>query len=140
MKCQGGCLCGAVRYDIDGEPDWQGHCHCRRCHRHSGAASLSFARFRETEVSWIGARRALYRSSDEIYRGFCPCCGSVISFERPTRRRIAVTAGSMDGPTLLRPTEHIFGDDRCAWLRLDGGLPWYPGFSDGLAAAGPPAV
>ena len=33
---QGGCLCGAVRYSIVGEPVFQLYCYCTDCRRVSG--------------------------------------------------------------------------------------------------------
>lgn len=136
MILGGGCLCGHVRYEIAGAPIWQGHCHCRRCQRNSGSAFMSFAVFAEGDVAWLGARPTPYRSSAEINRGFCPRCGSVVSFERPALGRIAVTAGSLDEPDLLAPSEHIFVDEMCAWLRLDDGLPRHGGFSPVLRELG----
>jgi len=29
----GGCLCGGVRYRIDGPAEWIVHCHCSECRR-----------------------------------------------------------------------------------------------------------
>ena len=41
----GGCMCGAVRYQVSGKPFWVGHCHCKSCRRHSGAPVVTFAGF-----------------------------------------------------------------------------------------------
>ena len=38
MTWSGGCLCGKVRYEASETPGWVGHCHCRLCRRHTGAA------------------------------------------------------------------------------------------------------
>ena len=36
---QGGCLCGAVRYEILSDPEVTGVCYCSSCRRLSGSVS-----------------------------------------------------------------------------------------------------
>ena len=40
----GGCLCGAIRYESDGEVMFALRCHCRDCQRQSGASSVAAIR------------------------------------------------------------------------------------------------
>ena len=47
----GGCLCGAVRYRLDGEPFDCGWCHCRTCQLNSGAPAMAFASVRAGD--WV---------------------------------------------------------------------------------------
>jgi len=125
----GGCLCGRIRYRASGSPDWVGHCHCRLCQRHSGAAFLTYVFFRDAgRVLWDGAKRIVYRSSPEVERGFCPKCGSSLSFARPGRGEMSVLAGTLDDPNAVAPSMHIFAESRCNWLMLGDGLPSHEGF------------
>jgi hypothetical protein len=71
----GGCLCGAIRYEVTGEPIFSTHCHCRDCQRASGSAYVATARlpvagFRITKGS---PKRFVDKadSGNEVTRVFC---------------------------------------------------------------------
>ena len=124
MKLEGGCLCGKLRYRCTGEPEWVGHCHCNLCKRHSGAAFVTFVLFEgDNRVQWLGQAPAVQASPDGVERGFCPDCGSSISFARPGRNETSLFAGSLDNPDAVTPMLHIFTEGQCAWLEIDDGLP-----------------
>ena len=64
-----------------------------------------------------------YRSSSTAERGFCSRCGSNL-FWRPTgEQRVAITAGSLDAPTGLELTEHIFVADKSDYYEIKDGKP-----------------
>ena len=127
---QGGCFCGVVRYR--GSPIGSGaHCHCTHCRRSSGAAFLSWLRFDAESFEFTQGSPASYqRRNDEglvIRRRFCNVCGTQLTYERPDRpQRVVVTAGSLDEPEYLAPTEHIWTSSQLGWAGLDDGLPRYP--------------
>lgn len=125
MPITGGCLCGHLRYQGDGPPRWIVHCHCRICQRHSGAAFLTYVGFAIDDLEWAGEGPAVYESSPGVERGFCPRCGSTVSFARPPRGEISVFAGTLDDPDGIAPTGHAFYDHHFAWMEIDDGLPRY---------------
>ena len=51
----GGCACGAVRYEIPGEPIVMNHCQCRDCQRRSGTGHGSYLTFPRTQA-WRSGR------------------------------------------------------------------------------------
>lgn len=119
----GGCLCGAVRYEITTRPGPVSFCHCGQCrsqHSHVGAYT-TFPRgelrlVREEGLSW-------YRSSDRARRGFCRVCGSGLFWDPLGEGRIDVTAGSLDEPTGLQADRHIFVASKGDWYEIgDDGL------------------
>ena len=75
---QGSCLCGAVRFEVEGEGDLPeaSACHCTKCRKHTGhyEAGVDLPRDR---VSMTGAEHLTwYFSSEKVRRGFCATCGS----------------------------------------------------------------
>ena len=69
-----------------------------------------------------------YQSSDEARRGFCDECGALLFWERTHGDDVAVYAGSLDLPTGLTMTNHIFVDDKGDYYDIDDGLPQFEGY------------
>jgi hypothetical protein len=80
MIQQGGCLCGAVRYQIDGNPIGSGICHCRSCRKVVSAPALPFVTFPAGGFTVMRGRLVEYRSSPSVTRGFCGQCGSPLTY------------------------------------------------------------
>ena len=122
----GGCVCGAVRYEIEGLLRHISHCHCSLCRKFHGAAfgtyaSLSTKRFRL--VSGADALRD-YRSSDHGVRRFCGTCGSSLLWTYDTRPEVvAVALGTLDDDPGGRPEAHIFVGSKAPWIEITDGLP-----------------
>lgn len=123
MSGSGGCLCGDVRFSGKGEPKWIVNCHCKWCQRHSGAAFLTYVGYDIDDLEWQHNLPAIYVSSPGVERGFCPRCGSTLTFARPDRGEISVFAGVLDDPSGLQPTGHAFFDHAFEWLKLDDDAP-----------------
>jgi len=124
----GGCLCGAVRYRIRGELRDVIACHCSQCRRTSGhhAAMTSVGSW-QLEIIGAGAPGLVwYRSSASAERGFCQRCGSNLFWKPTGGTSIAITAGTLDGPTHLRISEHIFVADKADYYELCDGKPQKP--------------
>lgn len=126
----GGCLCGAVRYRVNGSLRDVLACHCSQCRRSSGHYVAATAASRdavsiEGEVSW-------YTSSPGVRRGFCGRCGSNLFWDQAGSAHLSIWAGSLDGPTGLRLKGHIFVADKGDYYIIEDGLPQHPGDADGL--------
>jgi hypothetical protein len=120
---KGGCLCGAVRYRIDGPLRNVIACHCTQCRRQSGHfgayTSVPLDRFameQESALSW-------YRSSDTAQRGFCRVCGSNLFWKETGGNDISITAGTLDGRTGLAIAEHIFYTNKGDYYEINDGKP-----------------
>ncbi|SHG94945.1 GFA family protein [Ferrimonas marina] len=124
----GGCLCGAIRYRVEGTPFDADYCHCRQCQRSVGAPFGCWMDFKLEAVQWLGAQPKEYASSEFVRRGFCPECGAAMSF-RDTRHPdyLTLTIASLDQPEQVSPRYHIHTDSAPSWLRIDDNLPRYPG-------------
>jgi hypothetical protein len=121
---EGGCLCGAVRWRVTGEPLYAYHCHCRMCQRQSGAAFLTGMTFPFSAVKWVKGEPRLFQSSENAKRGFCAQCGSWVSWQW-LEDKISMTAGSFDHADGIHPDYHVFTESQAPWLDVDDALPRY---------------
>ncbi len=116
----GGCLCGAVTYQISGPLRPVIYCHCQQCRKTSGhyVAATSVAR----EHIRIEGKVAWYQSSQTARRGFCPVCGSNLFWDG-SGVNLSIFAGSLDNADGLTAKGHIFVADKGAYYELTDGLP-----------------
>jgi hypothetical protein len=131
----GGCLCGAVRYEIRGPFLRASHCHCSRCRRHSGSAVLTQGRVTREDFRLVSgaAQVRVWRPESGAVKAFCTACGSsLFGASWPDGDEISVRLGSVDGDPGIRPQFHTFVADRAPWDEIHDDLPQYPG-------AAPPA-
>ena len=125
----GGCLCGCVRYEAQGDALFGVLCHCRDCQRTSGTGHVPVmgvlkSTFRVTgETNSYGA---LGGSQKQAIRHFCPNCGSLL-FGTPEIAPDIVTiyVGSLDDPSAFNPQYVQFTRDRPDWDKMDAHLPEY---------------
>lgn len=124
----GGCLCGAVRYEVTDPTESVSLCHCGQCRRQHGLGG-AYARVRREALRLVKDEGLTwFRSSGKARRGFCRICGSALFWEDPDSPFIDPSAGSFDPPTGLRLERHIFVADKGDWYEIgEDGLPRRPG-------------
>lgn len=119
----GGCLCGAVRFEISGPLRPVVLCHCTQCRRSTGHfMAATAARHREFRLSAAGELR-WYASSESARRGFCGRCGSTLFWQAEGRDYVSIAAGTLDGATGLSSACHIHVADKGDYYSIDDGLP-----------------
>ncbi len=118
---RGGCLCGAVRYEVDGPLRNVVGCHCGQCLKTHGNYAAYSATDKKNLRLIEDRGLAWYKSSDTARRGFCRECGASLFWEPTFADYIAVSAGSMDGPTGLKVVRHIFTQDKPDWYEITDG-------------------
>ena len=125
----GRCACGQVSYTIAGEPIRMVNCHCRDCQRASGSAYAPLLAFERDAVKLSGELRYYGVTSErgtQLDRAFCPTCGSPVMLlpqARPTA--LYVLAGSLDDPSLFKPSAQIWVRSAPPWDHLDPDVPRY---------------
>jgi hypothetical protein len=127
ITATGGCLCGGVRYEIRGPLRDVVACHCSQCRRSTGNF-ITATNAQTTDFSLVaGATLTWYRSSEGAERGFCSRCGSNLFWRHtaPDADHLAITAGSIDPPTHLRLTRHIFVASKSDYYDITDGLPQF---------------
>jgi hypothetical protein len=123
----GGCACGAIRYEIPGEPIFMNHCQCRDCQHKSGTGHGSYLTFPRAGIKLSGeaAHWDLVGDSGNVKtRGFCPTCGSPVSLTFSAMPEVfTVHAASLDDPGRFKPQAVTYGVRGHAWDHLDPALP-----------------
>src|SRR5262245_47723772 len=105
----GGCLCGAVRYRLTTKPRSYSLCHCETCRRAAGAPSVAWVVVDAGAFSFVQGTPTVYRSSPNVERTFCNCCGTPLSYQCTTEREtIDITTVSLDMPNDFAPTREIW--------------------------------
>lgn len=112
----GGCLCGAVRFSIEGRLRSITVCHCVMCRRACTSVG-AFTACAPDAIAISGSKLRWYRSSPIARRGFCGRCGSQLFWEPGHGDHISVSLGSLDEPSGLAIGEHIFVDRDPSALR-----------------------
>jgi hypothetical protein len=123
IRVSGGCLCGAVRFEIRGPLRPVVACHCTMCRRSSGHFAAFTATRSEALVLIESEGLRWYRSSATARRGFCGVCGSSLFWEPDSGERVSIAAGTLDLPTGLETVVHVFVGDAGDYYGIDEGLP-----------------
>jgi hypothetical protein len=125
-RITGGCLCGGLRYQAEGEPMYAGLCYCSDCRKSSGSGSVGYMGFPASAVRFSGATRQFTckaANGGDATRNFCPTCGGLVfggvAGESDSH---TIYAGSLDDPSDFQPTAALFNRDRPAWAVLPPGL------------------
>lgn len=130
MTYAGGCLCGQIKFRIDGPLRPVIACHCRQCRKTSGhhvaATAANRAHVEVTgDVTW-------FVSSDIAKRGFCATCGSNLFYSHNASDNLSIFAGVIDGDTGLRIAGHIYCADKGDYYDITDDAPRADGFDPNL--------
>ncbi|MCA9671681.1 MAG: GFA family protein [Myxococcales bacterium] len=125
-KIEGGCLCGAVRFEAKAAPLWVANCHCSMCRRAHGAAYVTWV---SVPAQSFMITRGLhnvkdFESSPSALRSFCQRCGSTMFFRaKRWKDEVHIARANIDPPFDAKPQVHAFFSDRADWLDLHDELP-----------------
>jgi hypothetical protein len=125
----GGCLCGAVRFEVTEPPLGAGYCHCTRCQRRTGTASSIQAQVAPGSVRILSGEDLLraYEPADGLAKVFCSVCGSSLWSRRPNGDVLSVRFGVFDRDPGIRPTYRQFVAYAATWEPIpDDGLERFP--------------
>jgi hypothetical protein len=119
----GGCQCGAVRYAFSQKPKGSHICHCRMCQKAFGAFYAPLVGGPMESFAVTRGEIALFRSSDQVERGFCRNCGTPLSFAYIDGDWMSVSIGSLDNPEAFPPKDQHGVESRIPWANAIGELP-----------------
>ena len=122
----GGCLCGALRYEAQGEPLHAGHCYCSDCRKASGSGFIPFMGFAAGQLRFNGESKAFVSKAangGDATRNSCPVCASLVfGGVRGESDSFTIYVGSLDDPSLFHPKIAIFAKGRPEWALIPPGL------------------
>jgi hypothetical protein len=131
---EGGCSCGAVRYELESEPLFIHCCHCLNCQRQTGSAFVINLLIEADRVAVLGSAPEPVEvprddgTTQRIFR--CSTCQVAVFSEYglPTLR--FVRAGTLDHPTDISPDVHIFTRSKVGWVAIPETAPAFEIYYD----------
>jgi hypothetical protein len=127
----GSCLCGEVRFEIDGGFEHFYLCHCEYCRKDTGSAHAANLVSSTATLKWLSGVdkvRTFNLPATRHNKSFCLVCGSALPGMVMNGKLLVVPAGSLNSEVPIRPTAHIFGASRASWDDSFETVPTVPGF------------
>lgn len=127
MAFQGGCACGAIRYDVSAEPVATMNCHCRACQYASGGGfTTAVVVPRGSLTITAGTPRGYATTGDSggrVTRFFCAECGTPVYSEPEAGPFQVLKAASLDDPSGLVVGGALYTSEAQPWAYIDPGKP-----------------
>ncbi len=117
MKIEGGCYCGALRYEAAGEALLKMQCHCRECQYITGGGGNLTMGVAKDGFTYTKGSPVAYRRDDleqPVTREFCGACGTPINSRSPNvPDMVLLKIGSLDKPEVFgQPQAAIYVSDK----------------------------
>jgi hypothetical protein len=128
---RGSCLCGSIRYEIDGQIGPALNCHCSMCRKVTGSAFRSRLAVPRENFRWLTGEDLLthYVSSPTTTRTFCKVCGStLVSLFDDNPETLGLAMGTLDDDPVIRPSFHVFVGSKAPWFEITDHLTKFDGF------------
>jgi hypothetical protein len=121
---EGSCLCGEVKFRVEGEFESFFLCHCKYCQKDSGSAHSANLFSNTAKLQWtrgLEKVKTFKLPSTRHVKSFCQVCSSAL----PNQELgfLAIPAGSLDTKISIRPQAHIFHSSRASWEEGLEGVP-----------------
>ena len=126
MKVEGGCYCGAVRYEAEGEPVFRGQCHCRECQYISGGSANVTMGMPEGGFRYTKGKPSEFKRDDlenPVARDFCSNCGTQLASRPPGMPAVLLKVGTLDDPSVFGgPQMAIYLCDKQSFHHIPEGI------------------
>jgi len=138
----GTCLCGNIRFRLDGPFQMMMHCHCSRCRKHHGSAFATFVGAPSSGFEWLAGKHDIATWTQNAPgrgpRYFCPTCGSVTPAPDDAGELRFVPAGNLVEDCGVKPEMHIFAASKAPWYEITDSVTQFPTVPDGFPDANIP--
>ena len=126
---EGSCLCGKVRFKIEGKPVLMGYCHCSRCRKAAGSAFLANIVFHRSDFFWVAGEELVstYEANvpHSLKRSFCSNCGAYLGEPYCDGEHVVLAASTLDTDPGVRPTFHEYAEHKAPWFEITDNLKQY---------------
>ncbi len=122
----GGCLCGSIRFEISAPPISTGYCHCSICQKFTGSSMSTWTAFPASTVQFLKTEPTYFASSPIAERGFCPTCGSSMTYRLIQPKKAAylvIFTANLDEPKRHAPAAHSGMESKMPWIEILDDLP-----------------
>ncbi len=130
LPLAGGCLCGAVRFEVSEPFVSSSYCHCTRCQRRTGTGASPNARANPGTFRIVQGEDRIrsWKPPEGAEKFFCGECGSALfSRSGPGGENVGVRLGTLDGDPGIRPSWRQYTAYAAVWEEIpDDGLPRFP--------------
>jgi hypothetical protein len=133
---EGGCTCRHVRYRIKSRPLFVHCCHCSWCQRETGSAFALNAMVEADRVELTSGEVELVDTPSASGKGQkiwrCPQCEVALwsNYAGSGDKVRFMRVGTLDEPTALAPTVHIYTRSKQPWVVLPPDVPVFEGYYD----------
>lgn len=130
MSLTGGCHCGAIRYEVSGDPLTHSLCHCTDCRRHSGAPMVGWTMYPAASLRVTRGTPKVYVSSEQARRHFCADCGTGLFYFNDSMLPdiVDVQSATYDDPDAVPARGHVQVAERIRWMANAHELPMFDRF------------
>lgn len=125
----GSCLCGAAKFEVQGEFDSFYLCHCQHCQKDTGSAHAANLFSQSAKLVWHSGAETVTSfmlPGTRHSKSFCKVCGSALPSTQ-IEGLLVVPAGCLDTNIDMTPTAHIFSSSKAAWDAELGEVPEFDG-------------
>ncbi len=117
-KYSGSCLCGQVKFEIEGTFDSFFLCHCKFCQKDTGSAHGANLFSTKFQLNWATDKNKIKTftlPSTRHTKSFCLECGSALPNLQMDGQLLVCPAGSLDTDIEIHPNAHLFYSSRSCW-------------------------
>lgn len=134
---KGRCLCGAIKFEFEGKPDWVAYCHCESCRRQTSSTVATMMGVKVGQFRYLEGTPASYQSSQGVWRYFCPTCGSPMAYTNDDRwpGEVHLYIGTLEHPEKFVPTTHVYTSEQLPWFDVHDELPRFEKVAKGAKPA-----
>jgi len=127
-ELSGGCLCGSVKFIVEGALRDVVNCYCSECRQSSGNF-VSATSVPDSRLHFLEAGGLTWYKNELAQRGFCQQCGANLFWRpEPPDSNTRIMGGCLDPANGLRIKAHVFVDSKSDFHEISGSAPQY---SDG---------